>query len=140
MYNYFDGKEALLEAVVQEGMEKIETLLKDTSPSDDPRDVIRRMVEVSFDATAEDMTFWALYFHVISQPDLPVTIRRFFSDFLHALFGKMVRLLRDAGIPDADVEVYLLGALIDGALLHYFLIGESYPLEEVKKKIISKYC
>ncbi len=140
MYHYFDGKDALLEAVVREGMERITVLLRDYPSSDDPAEVLRRVVETSFDATVRDMTFWALYFHVISQPDLPENVRRIFSDFIRTMFDNMIRLLRGAGIRDAEVEVYLLGALIDGALLHYLLIGDAYPLEKVKNKIIDKYC
>jgi hypothetical protein len=40
----------------------------------------------------------------------------------------------------ADLRGLLLLATLDGVMLHYFLAGEAYPLEEIRDSILREWA
>lgn len=140
MYNYFQSKVELLEAIVRRGMTLIETAMADLEGIEDPKEKIAALVEVTFDIAEKEMHFWTLYFSIIMQPDLPENARQIFSDFIREMFGWLEAILTQLGYADPAAEARVLGAILDGALLHYWLVGKRYPVKKVKNLIIKKYC
>ncbi|TKJ37929.1 hypothetical protein CEE37_13270 [candidate division LCP-89 bacterium B3_LCP] len=140
MYNYFQSKVELLEAIVRQGMSIIESLLGDVLQVDDPRDRITTMVEMTFQIAERDIKFWSLYFSVLMQPDLPGDVQRIFSDFLQNTLNLFEDLFSQLGYSNPQAEARILAAILDGALLHYWIVGKDYPIENVKQTIIDKYC
>jgi AcrR family transcriptional regulator len=140
MYNYFQSKVELLEAIVRRGMTLIETSMADIETIEEPRQKIAAMVNLTFDIAEKEMHFWSLYFSIIMQPDLPENARRIFSDFIQEMFGWLEAILKQLGYADPAAEARVLGAILDGACLHYWFVGKPYPLKQVKDAIIRKYC
>lgn len=140
MYNYFEGKDALLEAIVRDGMERIEAYTADIERIKDARKKIRAMIELSFEVAQQDMRFWTLYFNVVTQPDLPEDVSRIFAAFITGLLEAFEATFEQLGYPDPVAEARVLGAILDGVLLHFWLLGETYPIDRVKNLIIKKYC
>jgi len=48
--------------------------------------------------------------------------------------------LRDAGVPNPEIEAAVLFALIDGISQHYVLDPQRYPLNAVTELIVSRFC
>ena len=139
MYNYFKSKQELLEAIIHEGIELIESTLAALDTIDDPNLQIERIVHEAFNMVDEDMHFWTLYFSVLMQPDLPKSAREIFSNFIQRIFSVLEDVFRRLGYPNPKAEARILGAMLDGAILHYWLVEKNYPLEDVKNLIIQKY-
>lgn len=140
MYNYFKSKVELLEAIVRQGMILIESAMADIEGIEEPKEKIAALVEVTFNIAEKDMHFWTLYFSIIMQPDLPENARQIFSDFIREMFDWLEGLLMQLGYADPAAEARVLGAILDGALLHYWFVGKRYPVKKVKNLIIQKYC
>lgn len=139
MYNYFKSKVELLEAIIREGINIIEDSVTRINKIDDPCEKIAAAVEMAFDIAKEDMHFWALYFSIIMQPDIPAGAKDIFSSFIQNMFGWLESLCQQLGCDNPRIEARILGAILDGAILHYYFVGEDYPIEEVKREIIKRY-
>ena len=139
MYNYFKSKNELLEAIVRDGMSIIESFVAEIDEIDDPREKIAASVEMAFDIARQDMHFWTLYFSVIMQPDIPEDVRNIFSSFIQNMFNWLESICEQLGCDNPEIEARILSAILDGAILHCSFVGEDYPIEEVKRKIIKRY-
>jgi len=140
MYNYFGSKLELLEAIVQHGIGIISSEMSDIDSISDPRKQITAMVESTLQVAMDDMHFWSLYFHIMMQPDLPKNVQKIFADFIQGMFEGMEMVFAAAGFAEPDSEARIFGAILDGILLHYWMIGENYPIENVKNMLIAKYA
>lgn len=135
IYTYFRNKEALLTAVIGEGMTAISRFLPDTATGE-PRAALAAMVRASFGMVRTQRTFVSLYLSLLTHP---AVIRRHRTSLLRVLdrFRSAVASgLEASGHTDADRRALVLIATLDGVMLHYLIGGEGYPLEEVRDLIL----
>ena len=55
------------------------------------------------------------------------------------MFQELENLFRKLGVEDPVAEARIFAALGDGVILHYWMVGKQYPLQEVRDLIIRKY-
>ncbi len=143
LYNYFESKEELLKEVVVMSLEDAMTIseemlvqLSEMSPSE----VMKTSLEMFFQMLIENKTMWKLTFSLAMQitnmPSITEVILKMFGDVLQQF--EMVLQLN--GYEDYKTEAKLLAAQLDGIALHYIIFEKTYNLEEVKEKLIHKYC
>ena len=137
IYTYFKNKDALLSAVIEEGLRSIRGLLPEEDESEDePRRAVATMVRSSFEMMRSQKTFWSLYLSLITHPGV---IRRHRAGLMRAAeeFRRVtVRGLSASGHQQADLRALLLLATLDGVMLHYLRAGKLYPLEEIRDHIL----
>ena len=137
IYAYFKSKDALLEAVIDEGVKSLGRLFPgDAALEADPRNAVETMVRSSFQMMRSEKDFWSLYLSLITHPGV---IRRHRSALVHAAgeFRRvMARGLGAPGIPNAELRALTLMATLDGVMLHYLMVGELYPLEDLRDLIL----
>ncbi len=138
-YHYFESKEALLEAVVAEGIGAFSLLLEKVEGERSALGKLEALINISFDMLKADTRFWKLYFSLLTQMTLPKSIKKALAPVLTDLFVYMKALMEEMGVEDPALESKILGAVLDGVFLHYILIGNEYPLEEMRRKIINRY-
>jgi len=59
---------------------------------------------------------------------------------MNKYFPLFEKLLKGCGIDHPHQEAKLVAAQLDGIVIHYLLAKEGYPLDEVEKYLIEKYC
>ena len=140
MYNYFQSKDELLEAIVVEGLDLIEKSFQEMQKEDDPKKIIKGIITDSFNMMVDDDPhFWKLYFNLIMLPDLPDGIRKIFTTYMVDMFQELEDVFRKLGVEDPVAEARIFAAMGDGVILHYWMVGKQYPLQEVRDLIIKKY-
>ncbi len=139
MYNYFQSKDELLEAIVRDGMTKMESLMGEVFTITEPRKQLRAMIDLTFRIALEDMRFWSLYFSLLMLPDLPENVTGIFGGFIEGMFAMLEDLFKRLRYKNPQEEAKLFGALLDGIMLHYWMVGDKYPLENVRKYMLKKY-
>jgi len=113
-------------------MKLVEQVMAELLTIEDPKEQLRRMLDASFDVIkGEDEHFWRLYFHLMMQPNLPTNIFNMFGDVIQGAFDWMADLFRKLGYEDPDNAARVFSALGDGVMLHYWMMGKEYPLNEV---------
>lgn len=139
IYNYFDSKEALLKAMVMDFSSGGEDLIA-LSRSDDPKETLENLIRAAFGWLKTHEKQNRLILSIVTQVD------RF--DFVHQLAGtkmeeylKMItELLKEINFPDYRTEAHILATLFDGIGIQYMVLKDDYPIEEMEKMLIKKYC
>ena len=140
IYNYFQSKDDLLEAVVMEGIKIIQAMMLEMAKGDSPEEILRQLLEISFTPEVlEDDTF-KMYFSLMLQPYTYEKYSGIFNELLENTTKEMEKLLRAIGFENPAVEARIFGAILDGVGMHYWVSGNKYPIESVKKSLIDRYC
>ena len=143
LYNYFDSKEELLKDVVvmslDDGLEMMNQMQSKMTKMQ-PKEVLQFSLEMFFKMLINNKTMWRLTFSLAMQitnmPNITEVIQKIFQDAL-AQFEKLLQL---NGYTDYQTEAKVLAAQLDGIAMHYLIFEKTYNLEEVKNKLIEKYC
>ena len=139
VYNYYSSKEELLKSLIEHASSEIDTIMQ-VLVSENPSDTLRNMFQWFFDDIEHEIAKWRLI------TELAFKIDKF--DFARELALKKVdeftnlisELLDQIGIDNPEHEARVIAALFDGIGLQYMVCGNTYPLEEMKNFLISKYC
>ena len=141
LYNYYENKEDLLYTIVdhamQDGGEAIEQFLH--SPDFTPLQKISAVVEGSIQMVRADPHYWKLMTSLSFQEDVMENLKDRLMEKKDEMIQVVTEIFRQMGFQDPLKEAYLFGALLDGVMLHFISLGDSYPLEEMKEYILSKY-
>ena len=143
LYNYFESKEELLKDVVvmslEDGLELLHEM-KANMATMKPKELLQFSLEMFFNMLVENKTMWRLTFSLAMQitnmPSITEVIRKIFQDAL----DQFEMILQLNGDKDYKVEAKVLAAQLDGVAMHYLIFEKTYNLEEVKNKLIKKYC
>lgn len=138
-YHYFVSKEALLHAVVVNGLSAFGSLMERVETARTPKEKLAALINVSFELIEEDTQLWKLYFSLLTQTTLPRSVKKILQPVITQMFGYMKKLFEEMGTKDADGESRILAAMLDGVFLHYLLVGRTYPLGEMRRKILGRY-
>jgi AcrR family transcriptional regulator len=139
MYNYFNSKEDLLKSLIFD-LGKAEEVMMSTVIDDDAKKMLENIFISFFTTLVEDKDKWKLI------TALSFQVEKF--DFIQDLASKKMAgyhflfedLLTRSGVENAKDEARLLGAIFDGIAVQYLVIHDDYPLDQMKKYLISKYC
>ncbi|MGD8425994.1 MAG: TetR/AcrR family transcriptional regulator [Balneolaceae bacterium] len=138
IYNYFDGKDHLLKAVVQEGLKKLPLRLEPPKNAEQAREKLELLLDDLYESFIEDRTFWKFYAELLLQLIRDDTLSKRFEDEFILYIQLFVMLLDKMNYPDPEENGRILAAQLDGVLLHglYF---KDYPLQQVFEKIKKQY-
>ena len=143
MYNYFDSKEELLKDVVvmslEDALDMVEQMQSKMAGME-PVEVLRFSLEMFFNMLVENKAMWkltlSLAMQISNMPIITKVIHKIFDDALI----QYERLFQLNDYLDYKSEAKLLAAQLDGIALHSLIFEKTYNLEEVKNKLIKKYC
>lgn len=158
LYNYFESKDHLLEEVIMEGFRSILPSLDAFQSKIQPTAIaFRQILETTRDSVKSNPTFWQLYIRMFFQVSENERVEKIFLKYTRTYFQLIRDLLVDLGVKDPDIEIWKLGAQIDGVVLDYTLMQDmlknsgnkaskseeeawpEYPLDEVIESIIRQY-
>jgi len=137
MYNYFESKEALLAAIIEQGIHEIMSLF------DPDHDGVLESVELVgfirkvFTAMRENQEFWILFISVILQPGVRDHLKdKPLISYMEQFTSMLIEYFRKKGFEDPYLEMLTLSALIEGfgVLLIY-----AYPSFEIPGEMMEKY-
>ena len=139
LYNYFTSKEELLKELVNSIIDIGEEQMADLLHGE-PKEALRRLFTLFFYEIREKQDHWRLL------TELTMKIEKF--DFVHEIVvTKMTEyikilesLMAKLGYSDPLGEARLVTALFDGIGVQALMIREEYPLDELEKFLIDKYC
>lgn len=138
IYHYFESKEAILEGIFDQLVELGEELLN--FPNDfKASDKIRQIIEQTFAFIEKQTGLGKLMIGLALQPDTMSTLKPKIEEVNKTQMALYIQLFHELGYESPETEAYKYGALMDGILLGFASMGENYPLEEMKRKIIEDY-
>ena len=139
LYNYFAGKDALLRAIFEASMADVLASFAAADQEPDPRRRVETLVRESFAILRRDVLFWRLSYGVRMQAAVLEGLGERIGGWTAQIAATLERYLREAGVPDPELEAALLFATIDGVCQHYVLAPERYPLDALAERIALRY-
>lgn len=140
MYNYFSGKEDLLQFIINRIFEKMSEFSEEISSVDDPVEKIESLIHNSLKLMKEKSDFWKTIMPIITQKAISSKMESRLRAVFMGLTKEMEEMFRACGVKNAKIEAYQLGALLDGIAWNYFFLFKGdYPIEHIEKQLLIKY-
>ena len=112
LYNYFKGKEDLLECIVMEAFKTGDELMDESIHwSEDPREQLAHMVELALKTVKANVHYWKLMFSLALQKDAIDIVSNLVKQKNQQSFEIGVDLFKRMGVADPVREAWLFGAL-----------------------------
>ncbi len=132
IFRHFENKQGLLDAIMQQGQEKVNEMFDMLSTFKDPKDVIRQIIDVPFSLKEEDKPFWKLLYALKWQAEV-------YDDRMSKpIKSLLVPAFQAMGYDDPEAEAEVLLMIMDG-LAVALLLRKPANTEEIKKRILNKY-
>lgn len=139
LYNYFSSKEELVKDIIEMAFEEGDKMMEGIEQYA-PSEQLEMVFEAFFRDIVENQQFWKLMLSLALQVDQFPFIKKGVQEKMEGYFQIIGQLLQAIDYPYAETEAKQIAALFDGIGIEYVLMGDEYPLEEMKNHLINKYC
>ena len=137
MYNYFKSKEALLGAIIEEGIREI---LDYFDPNHDgvlTTEELVGFVRKIFSSIRENQQFWILYINVVLQPRVKEFLNgQPFSNVMDQFGPMLIKYFEKKGYENPALEMFTFSALIEGFGV---LMVYAYPTYDFPEELLRSY-
>lgn len=139
MYNYFESKEDLLEKLVTDAMKEGDHVIAQLL-NEDPSITLRNIIKWFFKELRERPEYWRLMTELTFRIDKFKFVHDMATEKMKGYTVFIKELLVKIDYPNPEGESKLVGAIFDGIAIQYLVIRDDYPLVEMEKFLIDKYC
>jgi AcrR family transcriptional regulator len=139
MYHYFDGKEALLQAVFENCMALLSGVMVQAYRGSQPKDRLPALLQAMFAMLEEDRAFWVLFQMLRGQPAIMAIVGDALREWTRRMRELFTTELRNLGRAEPELDALILYSLIEGTIQQYLLDPDEYPLALVTEHIIAQY-
>ena len=117
IFRHFENKEGLLEAITREGEEKAKLLFADIVMETDPKEVIRKTLEIGLKTSLneEDKNFWKLQYKIKWE------LEQYGEHKMEPLQRTLTDAFSKLGYSDATKEAQWLLINLDGLATRFYL-------------------
>jgi AcrR family transcriptional regulator len=136
LYNYFDSKEALLMAIIEEGIQDIMTMIDPNHDGILEPEEVEGFIRNTFKGIRDNMHFWILFITVVLQPPVKEFLDgKPFTNVMERFAPRLLEYFERMGYEDPYLEMLTFSAMIEGygILLVYIFPSEELPEASVKK-------
>ena len=136
MYNYFKSKEALLIAIIEDGMQEIMYMIDPNMDGILEPAEVEGFIRDTFRLMRENMPFWTLFVGVVMQPGVKEFLAgQPFSNIMERFSPRLLTYFEKMGFEDPMLELLTFSAMIEGygVLLVYLYPGEELPSDSSQK-------
>ncbi len=139
MYNYFPSKEELLKAIFNEIISELTQFFDPDQRGFTERNDLLKYLARFFKHLKSNIILWKMYMAIFSQP----AVQQILKDEILNASQKPLKLIefyfQKQGYKQPFIEVAFLSTLFSGVVIEYIADPENYPLDQIKKRIISLY-
>lgn len=139
LYNYFDSKEDLVKELVYSIVDLGDQDMIDLN-SEDPKEAMKSIFKWFFYELRERLDHWRLLTELTMKIEKFDFVREIVLAKLNDYIGMLEGLLKRMGYKDPLGEARLIAALFDGIGVHALMLKDEYPIDELERFLIDKYC
>ncbi len=136
MYNYFESKESLLTAIIENGMDDIMTMIDPNHDGILEPEEVEGFIRTTFKSIRDNMQFWILFINVVLQPPVKEFLDgKPFSSVMERFAPRILDYFERMGYEDPMLEMLTFSTMMEGygILLVYLAPGKEFPPETVRK-------
>lgn len=132
IFRHFGNKEGLLQAILEEGQNKLKTLFVDIVMETEPKEVIRKAIEMTGKIDKSDYNFWKLQFKLKWELEISSDKK------MEPLNMALTNAFRKLNYESPELEAQLITLFIDG-LGSSVLKGSGINPNEMIQLLLKKY-
>lgn len=141
LYNYFESKEALLRAIVQQAVDMGEDLIAQhpLEGKEDPRQILITLIDIQAERLQKHTKYCQLLLQLSQQQEVKEQLNDLLKStvdhhihYLEGLFAKME-------VEDPFGQGLLFAAALDGIAMQYLQMVIEYPLEQVLDQLKKRF-
>lgn len=141
MYNYFESKDALLDAILFGVVDEKKVATQGISMNEiPPKKRLEMMIEGTFAMIESNINHWKLMMSLSLQDEISERIDKKFAIERATGMTQFVQLFEEMQVEKPLLEAYFFGSAITGCLMQYVQLKAEYPLAEMKNYLINKFC
>jgi AcrR family transcriptional regulator len=138
LYNYFDGKNAVLKEIVRRNLVDLEIVYR--IPADGtPPDRLAALLERVFRHTGRNLPFHRLFAALRAQGGVQRALGEELQRFDRQVLQRLGGLLAELGSPDPDADALLLSAIIDGCCDRYTRNPGQFAFETLHRRVLAHF-
>ncbi len=138
-YNYFDTKEELLFAIIDNASESIIEIAERLVSSSGYQTTLLNFLDDYFHFLKSNKDFLALQLGLLFQPDLKDLTRPLLAKRSGRLYKITRTMFKRSRVFNPDQSAKRFMSELDGIALHYLFVFDDYPLEEMVKQLFNNY-
>jgi AcrR family transcriptional regulator len=139
LYNYYTSKEDMLEKMILNAAEEGEKVIHEKM-SNDPAKTLEGIFRYFFSYLKQEHDRWRMMAELVFKIDKFKFVHDLATEKIKAYLVLLESLLEQLGVENPKGEAKILAALFDGIGIQYLVIRDDYPLDELEKYLIHKYC
>lgn len=132
IFRHFENKEALLDAILQNGREKLTVIFNSLQHLDDPKEILRKVITLPLDIDEDQRPFWKLLYALKWQADV------YDESMSNPAKDLLIPVFKALNYPQPELEAELVMVMIDGIASHV-LLKRPGDVEGIKALIFKKY-
>jgi len=137
MYNYFESKEALLSAIIEDGMNEIMNYFDPDHDQVLSSEELAGYINKIFTDIQINQQFWTLYINIILQPRVKEFLEgKPFNNIMEQYGPMLMNYFTRMGFEDPALEMFTFSALIEGFGV---LMVYAYPGIKLPDELLQKY-
>ena len=139
IYNYFESKEEILKAILDDFMREGDALFREAM-SDEPIVMLENIIRLVFKMLKTDTERFRLITSLSFQVGRFPYVRKLAEGKAKGYTELAKNLMAAAGFDDPEREAKLFGVIMDGIAMQYISVGDLVDLDEMEAYLIEKYC
>lgn len=138
IYHYFDSKEDILQGIFED-LTKLGDQAMDFPDGLTAKERLHYLLTTIFDYVHQSTEVIRLMMSLALQPDAMQTLKTSIEKYNQQQLNIMTDLFDELGYENPEEEAYYLGAKLDGITMGYITLGDDYPFDSIKQKIMDDY-
>ncbi|HPR17833.1 MAG TPA: TetR/AcrR family transcriptional regulator [Candidatus Cloacimonadota bacterium] len=144
LYNYFESKEKLLEAILIQGFDYFTDIIRLNQEEQTAGQKLTNLMHNFVQSLQANMSFWKLYQNIITQQSIASKLagfNQFYQEqFFPLVMGIFLEIYQDRlSSQEIELEVLLFGSIMDGVAFDYTVMPEMYPLQTICDRVIKLF-
>ena len=138
IYHYFEGKDDILHAIFDD-LTDLGDRAMDFPDNLSSSERLHKMLNMIFGYIKQSTEVLRLMISLALQPDAVEKLKASIEAYNERQIRILAPLFEDLGYESPEAEAYYLAAKLDGITLGYITLGEDYPFEMMKQKVMNDY-
>jgi AcrR family transcriptional regulator len=135
-YNYFESKNELLNAVIDQGFDEIANFPAAKREQATTDQELITFIEQSFDKVSKNIRHWKLFYSLMLQPHIADNFTERYAKAAEPFFNMVYQFIASRGNTDPEGDLMLISMLVEGAFLYAVAAPGIFPIEQLKQKVI----
>jgi AcrR family transcriptional regulator len=137
IYNYFESKNELLDALVNHGFDAIFKNLGINNDGVPTEEEFINFIKQNFKLLRENIQHWKLFFSLLLQPQVNDSFSKDYQEKGEPMFQMFFKFITSQGSKDPEGDLMAISAMLEGAFLYSVMAPDVFPMDIMEDKIIN---